>query len=246
MLTAIMPSCSARSQLGRAAEQAEAGIVDDEFDLETGRGQRRRDPVAGIGLLEIAGNDDRRSAAGGDDFVRQRRQPVGAPRHQRHAMAIRRENARQLRADARRGAGNQRHTLGHESMLLNKLQDNPASDRNESIGLRTDASHPPAYPACANARVLRRNSDFKGKSRQETNANPRHIKISSCPAIARRRRAARAVSRRVGDIRAARTTAGRARGDACLRSIRSRDEMPSRSAARQTTLSSNSLTWPSA
>jgi hypothetical protein len=43
-------------------ELAEARIVDDEFDLDARRGQRRGNLVAGIGLFEIAGNDERRRA----------------------------------------------------------------------------------------------------------------------------------------------------------------------------------------
>ena len=83
-----MPSCSARSRFDRVAEHAEARIVDDVFDLDAFGGQRRGDLVAGIGLFEIAGNHDRRGAAAGRDFVRQRRQTIGASRHQGHAMAV--------------------------------------------------------------------------------------------------------------------------------------------------------------
>ncbi|KIT81856.1 hypothetical protein QT20_00140, partial [Staphylococcus aureus] len=44
----------------REAEQAETGIVHQVFDLDPGLGQGLCDPVAGVGLLEVAGNDDRR------------------------------------------------------------------------------------------------------------------------------------------------------------------------------------------
>ena len=110
-------------QLDRVAEHAEARIVDDELDLHAFGRQGRGDLVAGVGLFEIADNHDRRSAAAGRDFVRQRRQAILASRRQSHAMASRCENARQLGAYARRGTGNQRHTLGHDSMLLNQLQE---------------------------------------------------------------------------------------------------------------------------
>ena len=100
--------------LDRSAEHTEAGIVDDVFDLDAGGSQGRGNPVAGIGLREIAGNHDRRGAAGGHDFIRQRRQAIRAPRHQRHAMAVGSKNARQLGAYARRCTGNQRHTLSHD------------------------------------------------------------------------------------------------------------------------------------
>ena len=80
--------------LDRPAEQAKPRIVDDVLDFHAGRGQSLGNPVAGIGLHEVAGNDDRRRAAGGRDFTRQRRQAIGAPRHQRHAMTVGSENAR--------------------------------------------------------------------------------------------------------------------------------------------------------
>ena len=101
-------------QLDRLAEQAEARIVDDVLDLHPFGGQGRGDLVAGIGLFEVAGDHDRRGAAAGGDFLRQRRQPIRAARHQRHAMAFRCKNARQFGAYSRRGTGNQRHTLGHD------------------------------------------------------------------------------------------------------------------------------------
>ena len=110
-------------ELDRMTEQAEAGIVDDVFDLHPCGGQGRGDHVAGIGLFEIARDHDRRGSAAGGDFLRQRRQPIRPPRHQRQTMAVRCENARQFGAYSRRGTGNQRHTLGHDSMLLNLLQD---------------------------------------------------------------------------------------------------------------------------
>ena len=105
------------------AEHAEARIVDDVVDLDAFGGQDRGNLVTGIGLLEIAGNHDRRRAAAGHDFVSQFRQAIRTSRHQGHAMAVRCENARQLGAYARRGTGNQRHTLGHDSILINQLQE---------------------------------------------------------------------------------------------------------------------------
>ena len=48
-------------ELDRIAEQTEARIVDEVLDLDAGGGQRRGDPVAGVGLFEIAGNHDRRA-----------------------------------------------------------------------------------------------------------------------------------------------------------------------------------------
>ena len=57
-------------------------------------------------------------AACGDDFARQRFEAIGAPRHQGNPMTVRREHARQFGAYSRRGTGNQRHTISHDSMLL--------------------------------------------------------------------------------------------------------------------------------
>jgi hypothetical protein len=56
-------------QFDRVAEQAKAGIVDDELDLHPFGGQRRGNPVAGIGLFEIAGNHNRRRTAASRDFT---------------------------------------------------------------------------------------------------------------------------------------------------------------------------------
>ena len=114
MLTVDHAELCRAIELDRLAEQAEARIVDDVFDLDPCGGQGRGNLVAGIGLFEIAGNHDRRGRAAGRDFIRQRRQAIGAPRHQSHAMAVRCENARQLGAYSRRCTGNQRHTLGHD------------------------------------------------------------------------------------------------------------------------------------
>ena len=119
--------------LDRPAEQAEAGIVDDVLHFEAGRGQSFGNPVAGIGLHEVAGNDDRRRAARSRDFSRQRFQAIGATRHQRQTMAVGCKNARQFGAYSRRCTGNQRHTFGHDRMLINQLQID-ASSANESIG----------------------------------------------------------------------------------------------------------------
>ena len=106
-------------QLDRVTEQAKACIVDDVFDLHPRGGQGRSNQLAGIGLFEIAGDHDRLGRAATSDFLRQRRQAVRAPRNQSETMAFRCKNARQFGAYSRRGTGNQRHTLGHDSMLLN-------------------------------------------------------------------------------------------------------------------------------
>jgi len=47
-------------ELDRATELAKTRIVDDVLDLDARSGERRGNPVAGVGLFEIAGYDDRR------------------------------------------------------------------------------------------------------------------------------------------------------------------------------------------
>ncbi len=99
------------------SEHAEAGIVDQIFHFDTGALQRAFDGRAGIGLLEIAGNNDRRRAAGGDDLVRQRGEALGTARHQRQTVFVRGEDANHLGANSRRSTGNQRHALNHGNSL---------------------------------------------------------------------------------------------------------------------------------
>ena len=57
--------------------------------------------VAGVGLLEIAGNDDRRAPAGCGDLVGKLLQSIRTARRQHNAMTVRGKNTRQLHADAR-------------------------------------------------------------------------------------------------------------------------------------------------
>jgi hypothetical protein len=104
--------------LDRSAEHAETGIVDHELDLGIGGNERGGDLVTGIVLFEIAGNDDRRDATSGDDFIREHLEAVGPARNQSDAMRMRCEHAGQFGADSRRGTGYQRHALSHNAMLL--------------------------------------------------------------------------------------------------------------------------------
>src|SRR5260370_23511099 len=117
------PELSCAVELKGAAEQAEAGIVDEVLDLYPCGGQGCGNLAGGIGLRESARNYNRRSAAAGCDLACQRRQAIRATRHQSYAMTIRCENAGQFGAYPRRGTGNQRHTFSHDSMLLNKFHD---------------------------------------------------------------------------------------------------------------------------
>jgi hypothetical protein len=101
-------------QIGGAAEQAEACIVDEVFDFDPLIRKNGGDPVAGAVLLKIAGNDDRICCAAGSEFISQRLQARGTTRHQRNAMPVHCKYSRQLAAYPRRGTGYQRHTLGHD------------------------------------------------------------------------------------------------------------------------------------
>ena len=103
-----------------AAKQAEARIVDHIFDLDILRLQRRGDDIAGFGLLQIAGDDDRagRICRGvrGHDLVGEGFETVGAARHQRHACSAGGEQLGQFITDARRRAGYQSDTPGHHKI----------------------------------------------------------------------------------------------------------------------------------
>lgn len=88
-------------------------------ELDIFGGERGRDLLAGISFLEVAGDYDRLLAALGGELVRERLEPVRAPRRQRQTVSIRGEHPRQLRADARRGTGDQRYPLSHDRSLLN-------------------------------------------------------------------------------------------------------------------------------
>jgi hypothetical protein len=68
------------------AEQTESCIVDDELDLHIFRGQRVGNFVAGIGMFEVARDQNRRRAASGDDFARQAREAIPASVNQGQSM----------------------------------------------------------------------------------------------------------------------------------------------------------------
>ena len=123
------------------AEQTEPGIVDDKLDLHPCSGQGGGDLIAGIGLFEIAGDQDRGRTAGNADFGGQRRQAIRAARHQREAMAIGSENAGQFGTYSSRGTGNQRHTLSHDSILVNKWQDMPTTAAYALGGMQAACKH---------------------------------------------------------------------------------------------------------
>ncbi len=91
-------------RFGRA-DQAEAGIVDDELRLETVAGKSLIDIVAGIGPLQIERQNQRTRISGRSQLVGQRLQPPGAARDQHQRMSVTRKDHRQLAADAGRRAG---------------------------------------------------------------------------------------------------------------------------------------------
>jgi hypothetical protein len=128
-------------QIDRIAEQTEPGIVDDILDLYASGGEGGGDLVAGLGLFEIAADQDRSRTAGAADFGGQRRQAVRAARHQREAMAVGSENAGQFGTYSSRGTGNQRNTLSHDSILVNKWQDMPTTASYALGGMQAACKH---------------------------------------------------------------------------------------------------------
>src|SRR3954447_13889976 len=93
-------------ELDRITEQAEPRIVDEVLDLHTFLNQRRGDFVAGLGVFEVARNQNRRGTASGDDFSSQGQEAIPAPADKGEPMAVRCENARKFRAYSRRRTGN--------------------------------------------------------------------------------------------------------------------------------------------
>src|ERR1700754_2468258 len=130
------------------AEHSEARIVDDIFDLDVSSSERRGNPVATVGLLQIARNDNRRRAACGNDLAGQRFEAIGAPRRQCNPVTFQRKQARQFDAYSRRGTGNQRHTISHGSMLLKLFATMWclafAPDHRLEVGCKASASIPPS------------------------------------------------------------------------------------------------------
>jgi len=65
---------------------------------------------------------------------------IAAPGHKSHTMTVRGKDACQFGANARRGTGYQRHTLGHCFDALKSIKECREITRDESIGPRWDAS----------------------------------------------------------------------------------------------------------
>ena len=117
ILTAIMFNCSARSRLIAWPNRPKPALLTTYSTSTPAAASAASILSQASRFAEIAGNNDRGSAAGGGDFGGEFGQTIFAPRDQCHAMAVRSKNTRQLRAYARRGAGNQRYTLSHDSLL---------------------------------------------------------------------------------------------------------------------------------
>jgi hypothetical protein len=91
------------------SEQPEARIVDHERRLELAGGELMRDPVGAVGAREIHGQDVRHAPAGAADGLGDRRELRDTPRGEHDLMAVLGENPGKRTADARRGAGDERH-----------------------------------------------------------------------------------------------------------------------------------------
>jgi len=172
---------------------------------------------------------------------------IRASRHQSYAMAVRCEHARQFGAYARRGTGNQRHTFSHDSMLLNQLHVmRPTLD--DSIRLRPDASHLQAYRRIQMHSTTELNRDIMRFIAPRDRLLPRalkfrHVRYRAIDGSGRPTAARQLVTSAISGP--SETAVDSRPAIRRLSSIRSREDTPSRSAARQTTLSSNSLTSPS-
>ena len=102
-------------EIRRSAKQSVPGIVDEVFDLSAFGGKRRSDPIARIGLTEVAGNDNRKRSTRRDDLGRKRIEAVGAARHQRQPVVVGGEDTCQFGADPGGGTCYQRHQMSHDS-----------------------------------------------------------------------------------------------------------------------------------
>src|SRR5581483_1358243 len=90
---------------GGEPDQAEGGVVDDVLRLEVVRAQRLGDRLRGAGRGEVGDDHRRHARTRGGDLRRQRLETVGAAGDQNEVVAVIREHARELGADAGRGAG---------------------------------------------------------------------------------------------------------------------------------------------
>ena len=94
------PQLAFRVELREPPDRPEAGVVADAEDLPL-QARDQRLPRGGVG--EVARGD----LGGAPELVRERAEPLLAPRHEGHAVPARRKSACKLGADARRRARDQ-------------------------------------------------------------------------------------------------------------------------------------------
>ena len=83
----------------------EAGVVDQDVGRQAALGQRGRELGARVGVGQVGGDHLGPDRVRPRQLVGQRLQPVLAPGHEGHSVAAPRQLACDLRADARRGTG---------------------------------------------------------------------------------------------------------------------------------------------
>ena len=94
-------------ELGGGADQAEAGVVDDEVRLKASRAKLVGDHGRRVALDEVGRDDLRPRQAARFDRTGQLVELRRAPRHQHQLVPVRRKVMRQRGADAGRRAGDQ-------------------------------------------------------------------------------------------------------------------------------------------
>jgi hypothetical protein len=95
-----------RIHVQQRAGAAEAGAVDQQANLQPGRGGADR--VEEVVVAEVDGHDARVDGVAHGQFIGQRRQPVGPSRGQDDVQPARGHLPGELAADARRRPGHQR------------------------------------------------------------------------------------------------------------------------------------------
>ena len=136
-------------EIGRRAGQPETGIVDHDRGLEAARRKLRRNARNRVALFKIDCQHRRPRPPGGGDFVGKCDETVFAPRDQDEFMAISRKNARQFRADAGRGAGDERDRF-HVSpptrrrSAMRSFADTPSRSAARQIRLSSSSSRWPS------------------------------------------------------------------------------------------------------
>ena len=132
--TGAPTACKIAFEFGCAANEAEARVVDDVLRLGPRCRKRLADGARWLRLRQIGGDDDGPRLTAFFDLVGQRIQSIDPPCHQCQRMAVPREDARQLDADAGRCAGDQGDRF-HRGIIANVIP--RRADRNdENINLR--------------------------------------------------------------------------------------------------------------